>query len=163
MSDPSLTVCLEDVRSAYNVGSVFRTCDAAGVSCLYLTGRSAHPPHPKLQKTALDSQASVTWQYHTTPTPLYVRLKNNSVRLIALESIPTAPSIYSLDFTSPTCLIFGNEVSGLSPDSIRQADLVATIPMKGIKHSLNLASSVAVAVYEFTRKLSASHQSGQSA
>lgn len=148
-----LHVCLEDIRSAHNVGSVFRTCDSAGVDTLYLTGRSAHPPHPKLEKTALGSSRSVNWQYHPDINILFPQLKAQGITLVCLETTPQATSIFDTTISSDTCLIFGNEVSGISPNTLKAADQIIHIPHFGAKESLNVSIAAGIAIYEFKRKI----------
>lgn len=152
---PQLSVMLERVRSAYNVGSVFRTCDSAGVDKLYLTGYTATPPHHKLEKTALGSMQSVNWEHHCHAVSLAQYLRSQGMQIIALEPTKTSVSIYSQEssMTTPVCLIFGNEVAGITPELLKLSDQILHIPQLGIKSSLNVASAAAIAIYEASRQL----------
>ncbi len=149
---PQLHVCLENIRSAYNVGSIFRTCETAGVNQLYLAGYTPTPPHPKVTKTALYSQDSVAWDHQPNISDLITKLKQSNTQIISLEITPNSKSIYNLDFNQDACLIFGNEVTGISKATLSQSDIIAQIPMFGQKQSLNIASAAAIAIYEFRRK-----------
>lgn len=150
---PKLYVLLDNIRSAYNVGSVFRTCDSAGVDQLFLTGYTCTPPHPKLKKTALGSTQSVNWQHHCQPFPLIQSLKTKHINILSLEPINQAKSIYDVDFNQPSCLVFGNEERGISPDILSQSHQILAIPQFGFKESLNIATAAGIAIYEFKRKL----------
>ena len=152
MRSNSIYVLLEDIRSTYNVGSVFRTCDAAGINSLFLTGITAYPPHPKLNKTALGSLSFVKWQWYEDPVKIITNLKAKGIHLIALESDRNAPSIFAADLSFPCCLVFGNEVTGISKQAQMLCDQTLTIPQVGKKESLNISIAVGIAIYEARRK-----------
>lgn len=149
---PALMVLLENIRSAYNVGSIFRTADSAGVARLYLTGYTAYPPHPKLEKTALGSLTSVPWEHHESAITVVQTLQKQGVRVLAAEVADVATSIYEIGFTEDTCLVFGNEVDGVSQELLSRVDGVVRVPMFGMKESLNVATAAGVVIYEFVRK-----------
>lgn len=146
-------VLLNNIRSAYNVGSIFRSAESAGVDRLFLTGYTAIPPHPKLDKTALGSIESVNWEHHCDPLKLAQLMKNQGVMLWAMEPTETAASIYELDVTGDICLVFGHEETGVMPELLALADQVVKIPQFGLKESLNVAVAAGVAIYECKRKL----------
>ena len=146
-------VMLENVRSVYNVGSVFRTCDSAGVTSLHLTGFTAIPPHPRLQKTALGSTQSVPWQHHCQSLKAAHLLKSQGFKLVSFETVPQAISLFDYRFTSSSCLIFGHEETGISQELLDLSDDIIRIPQFGIKESLNIASAAAIAIYECRRQL----------
>lgn len=150
---PSFYVLLENIRSAYNVGSIFRTCDSAGVDHLLLTGYTAIPPHPKLSKTALGSTTSVKWTHHCSGPLAVKHLKSQGISLISFEPLPHATSLFAYQYPRPACLIFGHEESGISPELLALSDQIIQIPHFGIKDSLNVASAAAIAIYEFKRQL----------
>lgn len=147
-----LYVLLDHIRSAYNVGSVFRTCDSAGVDKLLLTGWCAFPPHPKLDKTALGSLHHVEWEHHCRPECAVQFLKSQGIKIICFESTPEATPLFEHQYTSDSCLIFGNEENGISPEVLEAADVVIKIPQYGMKESLNVASAAAIGIYEFRRQ-----------
>lgn len=147
-----LFVLLDRIRSAYNVGSVFRTCDSAGVDQLLLCGYCAIPPNPKLQKTALGSIDNVPWGHHCDVLSAIKHLKSQHIKIICFETTTKAQPIYDYRYQQDSCLVFGNEENGLSSEIIDLADVVLKIPQHGIKESLNIASAAAVAIYEFRRQ-----------
>lgn len=146
-------VILEDIRSVYNVGSAFRTADAAGIDKLILTGKSAHPPHPRLKKTALGSSQSVSWEYHQEIQPYLEKVKEEGFSIVSMEASDESVNLYKTTFDSKLCLIFGNEVNGVSHTALQLSDLVCRIPMLGAKTSLNISVSLGVTVYERLRQL----------
>lgn len=147
-----LFVLLENIRSAYNVGSIFRTCDAAGVNNLFLAGYTPFPPHRKIEKTALGSIESVAWEHGKNPITLAKKLKKIGIKLIVVESNKKAKSIFKSSFSKDSCLIFGNEVEGVSAELIKVSDEVVKIPQFGKKESLNVAVASGIAIYDFTMK-----------
>jgi 23S rRNA (guanosine2251-2'-O)-methyltransferase len=144
-------VILEDIRSLWNVGAIFRTADAIGVSQLYLCGITGCPPRPEIAKTALGAEQTLSWQYIYHPLEIIPILKAAGVMIIGLErnaqSVPLIPSLKEKKITKPLCLVVGNENAGLSPETIANCHLICDLPMKGIKESLNVASAFAVAAY----------------
>lgn len=147
-----LIVLLDNIRSAYNVGSVFRTCDSAGVDQLLLCGYCAIPHHPKLDKTALGSTANVAWTHHCDAYQAAKYLKSQHFRLVCFETNSTAQSLFTTTFDHDTCLVFGNEEEGIDPRILSLADCIVKIPQYGIKESLNIASAAAIGIYEFRRQ-----------
>ncbi len=147
---PTLALLLDNFRSAYNVGAAFRTADAAGVAHIYLAGISPAPPHPAVAKTALGAEQTVPWSQHPNAPRLAARLKQAGWQLWALETHPQAVRLETL-LTRPLppklLLAFGNEVAGLDPSLIAQADAVVALPMWGFKHSLNVAAAIAASLY----------------
>ena len=141
-------VICHNLRSRENVGSVFRTADAFGVSKVYLTGYTPAPPHSKISKTALGAERWVPWKYKKSIVALLRELKQKRIRLVALEqakgrSVP----LPKFKPRFPLALILGNEVKGLSPAILSRCDTVTEIPMHGRKESLNVAVAFGVAVY----------------
>lgn len=149
---PKLYVLLEFVRSAHNVGSVFRACDSAGITKLFLCGWTAMPPHPKLAKTALGSEQSVAWEHHCSAVQLAVYLRSQSISLVALEVGADSEDIFTAPFERDTCLIFGHEELGVSEELLQLCDHVVAIPHAGAKSSLNVSVAAGVAIYEYVRK-----------
>jgi 23S rRNA (guanosine2251-2'-O)-methyltransferase len=147
-----LWVMLDRIRSAYNVGSLFRTCDSAAVDRLLLTGWCAFPPHPKLQKTALGSLDHVAWEHHCSAAAAATYIKARGIKLICCETTDAAGSLFDHHYQQDTCLVFGNEENGIDPKVLDQADQILKIPQFGIKESLNVASAAAIAIYEFRRQ-----------
>ena len=148
-----INVILDRVRSAYNVGSIFRSCDSAGINKLILCGFTAVPPHPKLEKTALGSLDSVVWEHHCSTLMAVKYYQQLGFQVIALENTKDANDIFDTRLKMNTCLIVGHEEEGISPEVLKQASAVVKIPHYGIKDSLNVAVATGIALYEFRRKL----------
>ena len=141
-------VVLDNVRSAMNVGSIFRTADAAGIECLHLCGITCWPPHPKLEKTSLGAHAYVHWQRHEATVDALRQLKLRNIPIIALETRPGAATMQQFRWPRPVALVLGHEVVGVSEEALQMADYCLQIPMFGVKNSLNVASAFAVVAYD---------------
>lgn len=147
---PPLDVLLDNIRSVYNVGSIFRTADGAGVRHIHLGGITAPPTHPRIAKTALGAQSGLAWSHSNNGYETAVNLKQAGYRLWALETAPGAASIFAAGLspiTTPTLLIVGNEKAGIDPDILSLCDRVLALPMQGIKESLNVAVAFGIALY----------------
>ena len=141
---------LDNIRSTFNVGAMFRTSDGAGLRKLYLAGITPLPVHPRVAKTALGAEQSLPWQHHPDGAEAVALLKSNGMQVWVLEGGETSESIYhlsDLDLTIPILLVVGNEVTGTDPAILRSSDRRIKIPMLGYKESLNVAIAFAVAVY----------------
>lgn len=152
-----LVLILENVRSAYNVGSVFRTADAFRIEALILCGITAFPPHKDIQKTALGATDTVRWKHFKNTSDAVTEVKNNNHKVYALEQ--TTNSINLSDFipekNEKIALILGNEVTGISEETLKLVDKCMEIPQFGTKHSLNISVSAGIAVWELFNKLKA--------
>ena len=145
----TLAILVDNVRSIYNVGSFFRTADGAGgITHLYLCGITPTPDNPKVAKTALGAETSVSWSYHKNGWETAVCLRQQRHQLWALEGTATANSLLTKNpITASTILVVGNELSGIDPAILEICDKVLAIPMQGQKSSLNVASAFAIALY----------------
>jgi 23S rRNA (guanosine2251-2'-O)-methyltransferase len=145
---------LENVRSAYNVGSVFRTADAFLLEGIYISGYTARPPHKEISKTALGAQDSVTWKYFSNTKLAIEELKQRNYTVYAVEQ--TAGSISLQNFPElnigKVAFIFGNEVSGVEQETILQCDGSIEIPQFGMKHSLNISVAAGIILWEAASK-----------
>lgn len=144
-----LYVLLDNIRSMYNVGSIFRTSDAIMIKKLILTGYTPTPEKKEVKKTALGSTESVEWEYIKDPIEAIMNLKKEGVKIVALEL--TNASIPYKQFPAenfPACLVVGNEVTGIQSSILELCDFAIELPMYGIKHSLNVAVAYGIAVYE---------------
>lgn len=140
---------IENVRSLYNVGSIFRTSDAVLLSKLFITGFSPYPPRPEISKTALGAVESVPWSYHKKPMEAVDEIKSTGAKLIVLEQTKESIPIWELrGDVFPACIAVGNEVGGITKDVLDAADIAVEIPMNGVKHSLNVAVAYGIAVYK---------------
>lgn len=146
-------VLLDNLRSVYNVGSVFRTSDGAGISRLYLGGYTSTPDHPKLKKTGLGSEVSVPWEHIRNGLDLVNHKKFEGFQIWSLERNPEAVSLFSpgLKFMDvPILLVIGNEKVGVDPEILKVSDRIVSIPMAGQKRSLNVATAFGIAAYALT-------------
>ncbi len=147
-----IIVLLDNIRSLYNVGSIFRTADGARVSGLILTGFTPHPPRKEIDKTALGATATVPWEYVRDPLEAIRRLKGEGVRICALEQTDASVAYDALTSDSfPLCLVVGNEITGVSKGILNVADVAIEIPMFGTKQSLNAAVAFGITVFELVR------------
>lgn len=142
---------LEEIRSLWNVGSIFRSADGAGFSHLFLVGISGCPPRKEIAKTSLGAEDHVGWSYSAHCLPIIECLRSRGYQIVALEktanSIPLSQAIAREQLKAPLCLIVGNEVKGVYAETIAASDLVLDLPMRGFKESLNVAVAFGVASY----------------
>ena len=143
-------IVLDNIRSQNNTGSIFRTADAFRLEGIYLCGITATPPHREIQKTALGSTESVQWMYFETTLEAILYLKEQGYTLIAVEQ--TRNSMPLQDFKPGKdlkyALVFGNEVNGVGEAELEKCSLVLEIPQFGTKHSLNVAVSVGIVIWD---------------
>ncbi len=144
-------VICDNIRSLENVGSIFRTADALGVSKIYLCGITGRPPETKISKTALGAQNDIPWEYHKQVWRLIEKLKAQNVNIVALEQSKKSILYTKFKPKFPLALVIGNEVKGVSPKALTQADDIIHLPMKGKKESLNVAVAFGVAGYELIK------------
>jgi tRNA G18 (ribose-2'-O)-methylase SpoU len=144
---------LENIRSAYNVGSVFRTADAFLLEAIYITGYTCIPPHKEIKKTALGAEESVTWKHFPNAIEAIKTLKDDGYKIYAIEQAVNSLMLQKLEFKSneKIAVIFGNEVTGIEQDTILQCDGCIEIPQLGMKHSLNIATAAGVVLWEIVR------------
>jgi tRNA G18 (ribose-2'-O)-methylase SpoU len=149
-----LPVCvlLDNVRSMYNVGSFFRTMDAAGAGPLYLCGITARPPKRAISKTALGAEERVPWEHSWNAPEVVGERRRLGCQLAAVETSSRSVDLFDWTPNFPVCLLFGHEVDGLRPELLEMADVHVRIPMLGVKHSLNVATAGGVVLYELLRK-----------
>ena len=145
---------LENIRSAYNVGSVFRTADAFLLEAIYITGYTCIPPHKEIKKTALGAEESVDWKHFTNATEAIALLKQNGYKVYAVEQAINSISLEKIALASneKVAFIFGNEVTGVEQTTIEQCDGCIEIPQLGMKHSLNIATAAGVVLWEIVRR-----------
>ncbi len=149
-----IIVVLENIRSAYNVGSLFRTGDAFLIEAIYLVGYTASPPHKEIRKTALGAEDSVTWVHFKTMAEAIQQLREKKYALVAAEQTDHSIPLHMFNHAAElgVALIFGNEVTGVELETLKQCDAVVEIPQLGIKHSLNIATAAGVVLWELVRK-----------
>ncbi len=147
-------VIVDNVRSLENIGSIFRTADALGVTKVFLCGISGVPPNHKIAKTALGAEKTVPFEYHKQIWRLVDKLKRDKVFIVALEQSKKSILYTALKPTFSLALIIGNEVKGISKKVLQKADKSIYLPMHGKKESLNVSVAFGVAGYkinEFSR------------
>ena len=147
-----VSVLLDNVRSMYNVGSFFRTMDAAACECLYLSGITGRPPKNAIAKTALGAEETLPWKHSPDPTATVEQLRLQGFEIAAVETSIHAVDLFDWRPRFPVCLLFGHEVDGLQPALLERCDTHVRIPMLGRKHSLNVATAGGVVLYELLRK-----------
>ncbi len=149
-----IIIVLDNIRSLNNIGSVFRTADAFLIKKIYLCGITASPPHKDIRKTALGATESVAWEYRENTVELIEELKQAQVRTIAVEQAESAVLLnnFAVENDKDLALVFGNEVKGVSQDVVSICDGVLEIPQFGTKHSLNIAVSAGVVVWDVWNK-----------
>ena len=173
-----LIVVLDDVRSMYNIGSVFRTSDAFRVEAVYLCGITARPPHPEIHKTALGGEDSVTWRYFATAQEAVEELHRNNYQVFAIEQCEGSTllqelkiengklkitelqgnhkvqrSKFKVQSSSKYAVVFGNEVKGVHQEVVDLCDGCIEIPQFGTKHSMNVSVTAGIVIWEFARQL----------
>lgn len=150
-----LIVILDNIRSLNNIGSVFRTSDAFLIKKIYLCGITAKPPHRDIQKTALGATESVDWEYVEDTMEVVSKLQKEGVYVASIEQAEQAVDLdaFSVQPNTTYAVIFGNEVRGVQQEVVSASDAVIEIPQYGTKHSLNIAVSVGVVLWDVFVKL----------
>lgn len=160
--DRELHIIIHNVRSAHNVGSIFRTCDGAGVRKIHLTGYTPSPHDPceepystqaqnKLAKTALGAQDQVDWEKTEDISVVLEKYKKSGYHVLALEKIDGAHDLFRFEPEFPSVLVLGNETDGIDGRVMEQCEAVLTIPMRGRKESLNVSVAAGIAIYQILR------------
>lgn len=149
---PRLHIVLDNIRSAYNVGSFFRTADATGCAKLYLCGMTSYPPNPRIDKTALGAVESVPWEYFKTTTDAIKKLKSAGIPVFSVEIASGSVNYKDIEYPNPVALVFGHEVNGVGQPVLSLSDKIVQIPMNGIKNSLNVATVAGIMMFEAIRK-----------
>lgn len=152
-----IIVILDNVRSLNNIGSIFRTSDAFLIEKIYLCGITATPPHKDIHKTALGATETVAWEYAENCEEVVEKLQAKNVKVISIEQAENAIFLNDFQPESNTtyALVFGNEVRGVSQKVVNESDAVIEIPQYGTKHSLNIAVSAGVVLWDVFSKMKA--------
>jgi 23S rRNA (guanosine2251-2'-O)-methyltransferase len=149
----SCVLILPDIRSAYNVGAIFRTADAAGISKIYLCGITPHPTdkfgraRADIAKAALGAEKNVAWEGKKMLTPLLARLKKDGYTIVAIEQSPEAVDYKKVRLPKKAALLLGSETDGLPKSVLAKCNIVAEIPMRGMKESLNVSVAAGIALF----------------
>ena len=152
LPESCVVVLLDNVRSAYNVGSAFRSCDSFKVDKIWLCGICAVPPSSEIRKSAIGAEESVPWEYSAATLDAVAALKRDGYTIVSVEQ--TEESVSLEDFIPEEgkryAFIFGNEVDGVAQDVVDESDFTLEIPQFGTKHSLNVSVSVGVVLWHIT-------------
>lgn len=144
-----VVVVLDNVRSLYNVGSILRTADAAGVQAVCLCGITGCPPSAEIHKTALGAEDTVRWRYYASTSACLAALRRRGYRVWVVEQVAGSLQLGSCDVgTSPLALVFGHEVKGVAQDVVDAADACLELPQHGAKHSLNVSVAAGIVLWE---------------
>lgn len=146
-------VVADNIRSLHNVGSIFRTSEAAGIEKLYLAGITGTPPRKEINKTAIGAENNVPWEYHSDIIPLLKYFKSENIPIVVLEHTDRSKNFQTCNYDFPLCLVIGNEVEGISEEVMDYADLAVEIPMFGMKQSLNVSVAYGIMLYELIRRI----------
>lgn len=147
MNEKRIRMLAHNVRSLWNVGSFFRTCDAFAVERLYLTGYTGTPPRKEITKTAIGAEDFVSWETTRDPVALLKGLREDGWQLLGLELTPEAENLSTYSAGDNVCLIVGHELTGIPPDILMLCHSVVKIPMLGHKESLNVAVAAGIALH----------------
>lgn len=154
---PRIVVLLEDIRSLWNVGSMFRTADGAGCEHLILTGITGYPPRKEIEKTSLGAESVIGWTYASHSMEVLPFIKELGYQILSLEkderSVGLTQALDEQLIRMPLCIVVGNEVTGLYHETLGISDLICHLPMRGMKTSLNVAVAFGIASYQITEKL----------
>ena len=150
-----IVIILDDVRSAYNVGSIFRTADAFRISGICLCGISARPPHKDITKTALGATESLDWKYYPDVKEAVITLKDEGFQIYAIEQTDESMDLRSFkpEKASKIAMIFGHEVFGVKDELLEMVDGCIEIPQFGTKHSFNVAISAGIVLWDIVNKI----------
>jgi 23S rRNA (guanosine2251-2'-O)-methyltransferase len=147
INNREIVVALDNVRSALNVGAIFRTCDGAGVKKLILGGITPFPPHKKLVKTALGAEEYVEWEHTKDIKEIIEKYKKEGFSIYAVEQNGDSIKHYEARYCDKVLVIFGNEILGINSELLKLSDRIIEIPMFGKKNSLNVATTVGIITY----------------
>ncbi len=151
----SVTIVLDNIRSLNNIGSVFRTADAFMVEKVVLCGISTPPPHPEIHKTALGAELSVSWEHYSSTVEAIEKLKGEAWTIVGIEQVENSTMLnqFKAEQGKKYALVFGNEVKGVHQAVIDRCDCCIEIPQEGTKHSLNIAVSAGIVMWQFYQQL----------
>ena len=151
-----ITIVLDNVRSALNVGSVFRTSDAFLIEKIILCGITACPPNKEIRKAALGSTESVEWEYVKDTIDAVQQLIKEGYHVVGIEQADKSTQLNEFELPKkPIAIIMGNEVNGVAQEAINECNTVIEIPQFGTKHSLNISVTTGIVIWELWKKLNA--------
>jgi len=151
MKNKKFYLLLDNIRSLFNVGAIFRTADAGGINKIILTGITGKPNDEKVKKVALGAEESVPWEHHWQAWRIVDKLKKEGFQIVALEQTKESIPYDKFKPKFPLLLIVGNEIKGVSKSLLKRADKIIHLPMAGKKESLNVAIAAGIAIYEINK------------
>lgn len=147
-SNPQIAIVLDRLRSAHNTGNIFRLADAVGARELLCCGYTPAPPHPKLEKTAMGTDKTMPSRVFPSACDAIAALRSEGYAMVvAAEAVPGSPCAWDFDYKFPLAVVFGNEALGVSQDALDACDAVVSLPMLGVKSSINVGNCAAVVLY----------------
>jgi tRNA G18 (ribose-2'-O)-methylase SpoU len=151
--ESELVVILDNLRSAFNVGSIFRTSECVGIKRIYLTGYTPNPDNKKVRDTSMGTYQYVDWGKIETSEEEIARLKKDGYTIYCFETVDIAENLYDMEFVEKSCFVFGNEAFGIPKDILKNSDYIVKIPVFGWKNSLNVGVAFSVGIYEYLRQI----------
>lgn len=148
-----LAVVLNNIRSLYNVGSIFRTADGVGVEKLWLCGITGYPPQAAIAKTALGAELRVAWEYCKDVVPVIEEYRRRGYDIVLLEQTDRSTDYHEYHPSRPVCLVIGNEIEGISSQIVELCDRAIEMDMRGVKISLNVGVAFGIAAYHLRHEL----------
>lgn len=157
MKEPPLEVVavLNNIRSLYNVGSIFRSADGAGIKKIWLCGITGTPLQDPVKKTALGAEDRIPWEHEKDTLKVIRTLKEKGYQIVLLEQMDKSISYHRFIPKTPVCLVIGNEIEGVSPELINLSDAAVEIEMSGIKNSLNVSVAFGIIAYHLRHSIKA--------
>lgn len=149
---PEIHIVLDRLRSAHNVGNIFRLADAVGAAEVVCCGYTAAPPHPKLVKTAMGADKTVPFRSFPTAAEALAELKNEGCHAVAVETVPNAVDAWGFEYPEKLALVFGNEALGISEEALALCGSAVSLPMFGTKVSINVGNCAAAVLYMIVAK-----------
>ncbi|MDP3920997.1 MAG: RNA methyltransferase [Candidatus Omnitrophota bacterium] len=149
------SIVLNDIRSLYNVGSIFRTADGIGIAKIWLCGITGCPPDTQISKTALGAENTVAWKYQRYAMDALRLEKEQGAEIVLLEQLAESIPYHEFRPRRPVCLVLGNEITGVSEELLELCDRAVEIPMAGLKNSLNVTVAFGIVAYHFRNSLAA--------
>lgn len=143
-----VVLILDRLRSAHNVGNLFRLADAVRLEKVLTCGYTATPPHPKLKKTAMGTDEFVLCEHYETTPEAVLAMKAEGYEIVAVETVEQSESIWDAEFTKPTAIIFGNEALGVQEEVLALCDRFVSLPAFGLKNSINVSNCAAVVLFK---------------
>jgi len=151
-SKNEIYLILDNIRSMYNVGAIFRSAEGARVKKIYLCGITATPPREKIFKTSMGAVDFVDWEYCDSSRSVVRRLKKKEIQIVALEQTDTSVHYKKAKYKRPVAIVVGHELKGVSNDVLKLCDLCVEIPMYGRANSLNVATAAGILLFEILEK-----------